>query len=128
MKRVLIVLAVAAGLAACNPSTPTGVDAVPPATPATLRPADGASFSYFPRNVTLGWSAVTDPSGVTYRVETQYQGGGWSPLGACTGEIRETTCDLVFVGAQVGRWRVQAVDGAGNASGFSAWSYFSFTV
>jgi len=71
---------------------------------------------------------VFDPSGVTYRVEVQADGGGWFRLpAACPGVITGTTCRFSFVGAQPGRWRVQAVDGMGNAGPTSAWSYFKFT-
>ena len=109
------------------PSEPA-VDTTPPATPATISPADGAVLGYFPRTVSLVWSAVSDPSGVTYRVDVQANGGGWFGLPTrCPGAITGQMCSFDFVGAQPGRWRVAAVDGAGNVSAYSAWSYFEFT-
>jgi len=94
-----------------------------------VSPADGSVFRYYPRDVTLVWDAVSDSSGVTYRAEVEFEGGRWASLsGACRGVITGTTCRFTFVGAQPGRWRVQAVDGVGNSSAMSAWSYFRFTI
>jgi len=119
-----------------TPTTPTADTTAPPV-PATLSPASGTTFNHFPRTLTLVWSAETDPSTpVTYRVEIQFcQGSVSSPhdcvddfyLG-CDGVLPSTSCTFGFGGMNPGRWRVKAVDSAGNNSAFSAWSKFAFSI
>jgi hypothetical protein len=128
---------------ACNSgdSSPTGpsepaLDVAPPAVPAQLTPAPFTQFSHYPRNTTLAWSSVLDPSGpVSYRVEVQWCGGTvYNPTNCqprsnwCPGALSSTTCNFDFVGAQPGRWRVRAVDNAGNQSAFSDWSTFAYSL
>ena len=134
--RLLLALIAAAGLAGCaseGPAAPTP-DVAPPPVPQPLSPATGTLFTHFPRNTTLVWSAVSDPSApVTYRVHVQFcQGSATNPTNCadrptyCPGVVTSTTCTFNFVGAQPGRWRVAAVDAAGNESAFSNWSTFEF--
>jgi hypothetical protein len=106
-----------------TPSEPT----VPPATfgaPVLLSPADGTVFNNFPRTTTVSWNPVTDA--VSYRVEWQYFDTDWRPLG--TADVGTTDHTFEFVGAQEGRWRVAAIDAAGNVSEFSDWWTFRYTV
>jgi hypothetical protein len=78
----------------------------------------------------LRWGAVSDPSGIAeYRVQVERHAGdeNWQPLadspwrglGVVELEI-DVECGWFY------RWRVRAVDGAGNAGPFSDW--FEFTV
>lgn len=113
-------------------ATATATDTAKPSQEATqelsapnlLSPPDGTQFNQFPRTVTLVWEKV--PGASSYKVEIQYQGGGWSPLGPVK-SIRATTHTFDFVGAQPGRWRVWAVDADGNEGPKSEWSEFVFT-
>jgi hypothetical protein len=134
--RLLLALIAATGLAGCTsegPAAPTA-DVTPPPVPQPLSPATGTLFTHFPRSTTLVWSAVSDPSApVTYRVQAQFcQGHANNPTNCadrpayCPGVVTSTTCSFDFVGAQPGRWRVRAVDAAGNESAFSNWSTFEF--
>jgi len=41
--------------------------------------------------------------------------------------VTEPVAVITFVGAQPGRWRVQAVDGAGKAGSMSEWREFRYT-
>jgi hypothetical protein len=118
-----------------GPTTPVA-DLTPPAIPAQLTPAPNTTFNHYPRNTTLAWSAVSDPSGpVTYRVEVEYcHGSVYDPSSCtprtdwCAGALSGTTCSFNFVGMQPGRWRVRAVDNAGNQSAYSDWSSFAFSI
>ncbi len=118
-----------------GPSEPA-VDLTPPPVPTQLTPLPNTTFNHYPRNTTLAWSAVSDPSSpVTYRVQVEYcQGNVYDPYDCtlredwCAGALSGTTCSFNFVGMQPGRWRVRAVDNAGNQSAYSAWSTFKFAI
>ena len=85
-----------------------------------MSPPDGSVL----RNplIMLVWSRVEDPSGITYAVEIEYFAGGgegYQPLQAVDGLPKpyyEHT-----VGDVRERWRVWAVDGAGNVSAKTPW-------
>lgn len=132
----LVPVAVAA-LAACSgltdPTEPTP-DTTPPAVPLQLTPPSGAAFNHFPRNTTLAWGSVSDPSSpVTYRVEVQYCELAIVGLTCttrttwCAGVLTGTTCNFDFGFELRGRWRVRAVDDVGNQSAFSDWWTFTFS-
>ena len=93
-------------------------DVEAPPTPDRTSPGDGALVSS--DNVRLRWRAVEDPSGVRYGVEVQqWVGGGegWQGLSA-------DTLDATHYHSEVPikiRWRVWAVDKAGNRSGKTSW-------
>jgi hypothetical protein len=139
---LLIAVAASAALVGCTsepdvtgPSQPV-VDLTPPPVPAQLTPMPNTVFSHYPRSTTLVWSSAPDPSGpVTYRLEVEFCGGSVYNLQWCTprpdwcaGALSGTTCTFNFVGAQPGRWRVRAVDNAGNQSPYSDWSVFAFSM
>lgn len=97
-------------------------DTQPPPAPELLSPANDASVSDADPVVTLRWSSVKDPSGVTYVVQVQTFLGG----GAGWGEVRrvgglDATSYRLTVENPHERWRVWAVDGQGNAGGTSEW-------
>ena len=95
-------------------------DTEAPATPVLLSPADDALLS--DRRVTLEWQPVGDPSGVTYSIEIQVFLGGGAGYGALdTARGLGGTHYSHSLGDMHERWRVWAVDGAGNASPKSGW-------
>lgn len=97
-------------------------DTIAPSAPKALSPHDGATVPASDPNVTLRWSRVDDPSGVSYTLQTQQLlggGAGWSNLTTIReidGLSRELTVESTHI-----RWRVWAVDGEGNASSKTAW-------
>jgi hypothetical protein len=98
-------------------------------TPVPLTPANGSVRNNFPRTTTLTWSSVSGAS--QYGVEIQFcQSADFSDcrdLLITTTQAAAYTFD--FVGAQPGRWRVWAIDGAtGRASSVSSWFTFSYTL
>ena len=97
--------------------------------PKLLSPAEGTVFSHYPRETTVVWSPV--PGATAYLVQWDYRDDrGWSgDRSGAFAELRVTDPVGVFhfVGAQPGRWRVWAVDAAGNAGPKSDWREFRYT-
>jgi hypothetical protein len=111
-----------------EPTTPPEPpkDTTPPKTPTQLSPEDGDYIDG--SEVTLRWSSVTDPSGVAYafEIQTSLGAGKWG-----TSQIIKdlpTTKYTARVLTMRRRWRVWAVDKAGNASPKSDWSLYYKTV
>jgi hypothetical protein len=113
----------------CVTPTPTPEpDTTSPPVPPIISPTDGAALAC--EQVTLDWNAVSDPSGIAeYRVQVQQNAGGWddvsdSPWSGLSGTELELDLDC----GGIYRWRVKAVDGAGNESAFSAWADFGINL
>jgi hypothetical protein len=95
-------------------------DTVAPSTPAQISPSDNVQVAG--DTATLTWSEVSDPSGVTYSVEIQYRAGGG--VGFVEKEVVTGLTSPQYTYTMSGmmeRWRVWAVDGAGNSSPKSDW-------
>jgi hypothetical protein len=99
----------------------------PPPTPSISSPSGGASLSC--GSVNLDWNEVSDPSGITeYRVQVEVEsspsnwdavsGSPWTGIGGTDLSVNPG-CDNTY------RWRVRAIDGAGNFGSFSGWAEFS---
>jgi tetratricopeptide (TPR) repeat protein len=100
------------------------------AAPRLLSPAAEAVFEHYPRQTTLVWGEVAGAS--AYVVQWDYQDdGGWAADGqrrpVATTRVTEPVVVITFVGAQRGRWRVQAVDAAGKVGATSEWREFRYT-
>jgi thiol-disulfide isomerase/thioredoxin len=118
---------------AATPATTTttavsGTRKVLPA-PRQLTPPAGAVFEHFPRETTLAWTEVPGASG--YVVEWDYkQPDGWyfdlQGL-VITLRVIDPVATFRFIGAQPGRWRVMAVDVAGNSGEVTPWREFRYT-
>jgi hypothetical protein len=110
----------------CKP--PQGLPA-----PVLRSPATGSVFKNFPRTLTLRWSAVSGAA--YYMVEIDCfdccKKNQWcTDVGKSYKLVRNlkaTSYTFNFVGAQPGRWRVWAVDAAGNEGSNSDWWEFKFT-
>lgn len=100
------------------------VDTSSPSIPSLISPPN-ASSSYDSTPV-LTWSEVTDPSGVTYKIQIDDETGFSAPYVNATGAIPQNIYSVSpALAAQTYYWRVQAVDGAGNQSGYSGYRSFS---
>lgn len=110
--------------------TPVPADGEAPPAPEPAVPSNGLSMAC-KGSQNLVWLPVNDPSGIAeYRVQVQRHSGGnnWqdAPGGGSGIQGKQTS-----IGVECGwyyRWRVSAVDGAGNAGGWSGWSEFSVTL
>ena len=110
--------------------TPTPVpDTSPPPAPLQFKPLDGETFDCI-ASVMLRWDSVPDPSGIAgYRVQVERHAGdeNWQPVaGSPWTGLDGTELEIDVECGWFYRWRVRAVDGAGNAGSFSSW--FEFTV
>jgi hypothetical protein len=98
------------------------VESTPPPLPNPISPADGTKQG-LTGNITpeFKWTAVTDPSGVTYNLQIDDDSSFPHPIlekdGLVTAHYTLTQSEALPKGQFF--WRVQAVDGASNAS---AWS------
>lgn len=114
-----------------NCTTPIDPDTTPPPIPQPFVPAHNLTLSCRATQ-DLVWVPVDDPSGIAeYQVQVQRHSGNnlWRDI---TGSMftdlvgKETTipvgCGWYY------RWRVRAVDGAGNSSEWSDWFMFTITI
>jgi hypothetical protein len=92
--------------------------------PVQLSPAHGSVYNHYPRKTKLRWQPVTGAK--DYTVEIEYKSGSnWHPLKKQFGLKTDYTFN--FIGAQPGRWRVWAVNSAGNNGPASKWREFRYT-
>jgi hypothetical protein len=121
------------------------------AAPIPTAPADGAFFDRTPRTTTLGWRSVqgavryhleiehcapqptnTDGEVTTGAMCSQYcdvygERGDCGYVADSTADATATEYTFEFGGAYPGRWRVFAIDAAGQPGSPSAWSEFAYT-
>ncbi len=91
----------------------------PPPAPNPLYPCQGERFGLFGAQVvTFRWEDVSDPSGVTYTLELGTNIKVWPPTAIKSG-LTTPTC-IIRLEPGTYYWRVKAIDGAGNESG---WEY-----
>lgn len=106
-------------------------DTTPPPIPTPLQPGNSSSNNPPTINcMPLQWTAVTDPSGVTYQVELERKVGNvWQKQAVWIG-VSGTTQDMgkQCTSGHYYRWHVLAKDGAGNMSNFSIWFYFNTPI
>ena len=105
-------------------------DTTPPPVPSIVSPIGGPMLDC--DKVTLDWDPVSDPSTIAeYRVQVEQEvtPGNWVPVsGSPWNGLSATELELTLGCGGFYRWRVRAVDGAGNESDFSAWAEFSINL
>jgi hypothetical protein len=105
-------------------------DTTPPPMPSIVSPIGGPMLDC--DKVTLDWDPVSDPSTIAeYRVQVEQEvtPGNWDPVsGSPWNGLNTTELELTLGCGGIYRWRVRAVDGAGNESDFSAWAEFSINL
>lgn len=104
-----------------------GASGSPLAAPHLLQPVDNALFDHYPRTTTLQWVPVQGATRYLVEVEILMFRGPWQPQAGLPPNVTEAT-EFVFDfdGAQTGRWRVRALDGAGLPGPASAWRRFTY--
>jgi hypothetical protein len=108
--------------ASCTASV---VDTTLPPVPQLISPVNGATLN--DNTPTFQWSSVTDPSGVTYTL--QYSDDNAFQTATTVENLFDNTYTVLDNEALADNtyyWRVQAVDGAGNQSGWS--DVWQFTI
>jgi hypothetical protein len=109
--------------------TPEPVDGEGPPAPQPAVPANGLAIAC-KGSQTLAWLPVDDPSGIAeYQVQvSRHSGDGiWYPVAILDGIMGKQTSLDVECGWNY-QWRVQALDNAGNDSGWSEWFEFSILL
>ena len=114
----------------CATPTPTKkVDKNPPPAPVLLKPLNASDLGCIGDTI-LRWQAVSDESGISeYQLQAQYHGGDsvWLGVpGSTWNGLTDTNFPINLECARVYRWRVRAIDGAGNPGPWSGW--FTFEV
>jgi hypothetical protein len=121
------------------------------AAPDPTAPEDGAFFDRVPRTTTLRWQPVQGAAQYRVEIENCARRGASANGQVTTGAMCSQYCDVYgdrgdcgyvpgatveatateytfdFGGASPGRWRVSAIDGAGQPGPPSPWSEFAFT-
>jgi len=110
--------------------TPTPVDSTPPPAPTLVVPADGLNIAC-KSSQTLAWLPVDDPSGILkYEVVVKRHSGdnNWQTAPDGQQVLTDKTTSISVECGWYYRWRVRAVDGAGNVGSWSGWSQFTITL
>jgi hypothetical protein len=112
----------------CETEAPGDTD--PPPAPNPMVPKDGLTIGC-KGSQTLAWLPVQDASGIAkYHVQVQRHSGNGKWKGAPGGDLA-TDGKSVEVPVECGwyyRWRVSAIDGAGNTGAWSDWSEFTISL
>jgi hypothetical protein len=112
------------------PEPPPSGDTNPPPVPSPRVPADGLTVPCKGKQ-SLVWLPVEDASGIAkYGVQAQRHSGdnNWQAAPGGDQAVVEKTTTIPVECGWYYRWRVIAVDGAGNESGWSGWSTFAVTL
>ena len=111
-----------------DPPPPSGPDTTPPPAPGQSSPPNGSDIGCV-SSANLSWGAVSDPSGIAeYRVEVERHSGDNNWQAAPGSPQTGLSATALAISVECGwtyRWRVQAVDGAGNAGAWSGWFHFN---
>jgi len=114
-----------------TPTSPPPKDTTPPPAPAPKAPSGGIVLGCSSQT-TVKWGGVSDPSGISeYRVQLGTHSGdnNWHPpAGSPYTGISGTSTSVSVDCGMYYRWRVRAIDGAGNMGPLSAWAYFTVTL
>ena len=110
---------------------PTPPDTTPPPPPTPYVPANGLVLSCRSA-LDLVWTPVEDPSGISeYQVQVQRHTGdnNWQDVSGSTFTgIQNKETNIPVECAWYYRWRVRAIDRAGNVSDWSVWFTFTITI
>jgi hypothetical protein len=110
-----------------QPAEPPPVDSSGPPAPSLRAPADGLSVGC-KASQSLVWQPVNDPSGIArYQVQVQRHAGdkNWQSAPGGDQNVNDKTTSVSVECGWYYRWRVRAVDGAGNVGEWSGWSSFA---
>jgi len=113
-----------------TPTSPPPSDTTPPPAPSPAVPANGLSIACKAAQ-SLAWLPVSDPSGISgYQVQVQRHAGdnNWQAAPGGSLNVADKTVNVPVECGWYYRWRVRAVDGAGNVGDWSGWWLFTITL
>lgn len=122
-------IAVTGSCATPTPS-PLPQDTTPPPAPSPAVPQNGLTIAC-KGSQNLAWLPVDDPSGIaSYQVEVQRHSGdnNWQAVGGSPFTAGGKSVNVSVECGWYYRWRVRAMDGAGNVGSWSGWSQFTITL
>ena len=100
----------------------------PPPAPIQSSPIDGDDLACIQSSINFVWSPVSDESGISeYQLEVarHWDGKTWIQVPGSVFTGITTTSKNVPIDCHEYRWRVRAVDGAGNPGPWSSWWYIT---
>lgn len=109
---------------------PPAADTTPPPTPELVVPGNGLTLSCR-GSQSMAWLPVSDPSGITryeVQIERHAGDGSWQTVSGSLFSINDKTMSIPVECGWTYRWRVHAVDGAGNIGGWSGWFQYTVTL
>jgi hypothetical protein len=110
--------------------TLTPTDSTPPPAPVLAVPDNGLTLACRAAQ-SLVWQPVSDPSGIArYEIQVQRHSGdnNWKDVPGSVFSATDKSMNLSVECGWYYRWRVRAVDGAGNVGSWSGWSLFTVTL
>ncbi len=113
-----------------TPTSPPPSDTTPPPAPSPAVPASGLTIVCKAAQ-SLAWLPVSDPSGISeYQVQVQRHAGdnNWQAAPGGSLNVADKTVNVPVECGWYHRWRVRAVDGAGNVGDWSGWWLFTITL
>jgi len=113
----------AGNISAWSASRSFMIDVTPPAAPTLLAPADKSKAA--DNTPTFDWNDVTDPSGVTYRIQVDNENTFSPPILIDASGLTASAYNAsIPLPNGTYYWRVKTTDGAGNDPWSSVWSFF----
>ncbi|MCG2785309.1 MAG: Ig-like domain-containing protein [Anaerolineae bacterium] len=109
---------------------PPAADTTPPPTPELVVPGNGLTLSCR-GSQSMAWLPVSDPSGIMryeVQIERHAGDGSWQTVSGSPFSINDKTMSIPVECGWTYRWRVHAVDGAGNIGGWSGWFQYTVTL
>jgi hypothetical protein len=109
---------------------PAEEDTTPPPAPELVVPENGVSLSCR-ASQSMSWLPVSDASGILHyevQVERHAGDGNWQPVSGSPFSVTDKSTSNSVECGWTYRWRVRAVDGAGNTGSWSGWFQYSIPL
>jgi hypothetical protein len=114
----------------CTPGEPP-VDTTPPPIPTIIEPKNDVILSCA-ASAKLDWNDVSDPSGIDKYIVVVEEFDGvstWDEISGSPFNVQnKSDLDITIMCGIYYRWKVKALDNAGNGSNYSGWTNFSVTL
>ncbi len=109
---------------------PSAGDTTPPPAPELVVPGNGLTLTCR-GSQSMAWLPVSDPSGIAryeVQIERHAGDGSWQTVSGSPFSVGDKTMSIPVECGWAYRWRVRAVDGAGNLGSWSGWFQYTITL
>ncbi len=109
---------------------PPAADTTPPPAPELVVPGNGLTLACR-GSQSMAWLPVSDPSGIAryeVQIERHAGDGSWQIVSGSPFSAGDKSMSIPVECGWTYRWRVRAVDGAGNIGGWSGWFQYTITL